>query len=155
VPIILTEEPVDGIADESDVVTPNGTETDPGFLAHSRRSSVSTVKSAQTGTSATSGTTGMTSMTSLSGITGISVRGARPVNKIAASMDLEPLGGVWEALAVHDDEDPDAVSDLASIEGVAGDFPANFKGLATPAMNPMSFALSHEEVVVGCADGTI
>jgi len=28
-------------------------------------------------------------------------------------------------------------------------------GLATPEKNPMSMQLSHEEVVVGCADGTI
>ncbi|PVF92570.1 hypothetical protein CPB86DRAFT_717233 [Serendipita vermifera] len=132
----LTEEPVDGIVDESEVATPNGLETDPVFLAHSRRSSVSTVKSSQTGTSAQTGTT-------------------RPPTKLAASMDLEPLGGVWEALAVHDDQDPDAASNLASVEGVTGNFPAQFKGLATPALNPMSFALSHEEVVVGCADGTI
>lgn len=33
--------------------------------------------------------------------------------------------------------------------------PPDFKGLATPGMNPMSMALSHEEVVVGCGDGTI
>ncbi|KAG8810423.1 hypothetical protein FRC19_004555 [Serendipita sp. 401] len=44
---------------------------------------------------------------------------------------------------------------LRTVEGVSGELPAKFHGLATPAMNPMSFALNHEEVVVGCADGTI
>jgi pyrimidine and pyridine-specific 5'-nucleotidase len=64
-----------------------------------------------------------------------------------ASVDFEEsitaVTGEWEALAEGEGD-----------EGRA-DLPANFKGLATPGMNPMAMALSHEEVVVGCADGTI
>ncbi|EGN94599.1 hypothetical protein SERLA73DRAFT_163115 [Serpula lacrymans var. lacrymans S7.3] len=40
-------------------------------------------------------------------------------------------------------------------KGLLGALPAKFAGLATPEKNPMSMQLSHEEVVVGCADGTI
>jgi len=39
--------------------------------------------------------------------------------------------------------------------GLLGQLPNKFTGLATPEKNPMSMQLSHEEVVVGCADGTI
>jgi len=42
-----------------------------------------------------------------------------------------------------------------SIRGLLGTLPSKFTGLATPEKNPMSMQLSHEEVVVGCADGTI
>ncbi len=41
--------------------------------------------------------------------------------------EIVPITGIWQA---HED-------------------------LATPDKNPMSMALSHEEAVVGCADGTI
>ena len=41
------------------------------------------------------------------------------------------------------------------VKGVLGQLPKKFEGLATPEKNPMSMQLSHEEVVVGCADGTI
>lgn len=60
-----------------------------------------------------------------------------------------PLSGVWAALA---DSDNVAASGL---RGLRGNIPAKFQGLATPEKNPMSMQLSHEEVVVGCADGTI
>jgi pyrimidine and pyridine-specific 5'-nucleotidase len=41
------------------------------------------------------------------------------------------------------------------VKGALGELPKKFAGLATPEKNPMSMQLSHEEVVVGCADGTI
>ncbi|KAG9112981.1 hypothetical protein FRC07_007832 [Ceratobasidium sp. 392] len=59
--------------------------------------------------------------------------------------DIAPLTGAWSALA-DDSEDGWPVH-----LGV----PSGFKGLATPEKNPMAMALSHEEVVVGTADGTI
>ena len=40
----------------------------------------------------------------------------------------------------------------SKVNGLLGKLPATFQGLATPEKNPMS---GHEEVVVGCADGTI
>ncbi|KAJ7068372.1 hypothetical protein C8F01DRAFT_978639 [Mycena amicta] len=58
-----------------------------------------------------------------------------------------PLTGVWGAIAT---------APYADTRGVKGVFPPpKFMGLATPEKNPMSMALSHEEVVVGCADGSI
>ncbi|KAI5118372.1 hypothetical protein M0805_008700 [Coniferiporia weirii] len=64
------------------------------------------------------------------------------------STSITSLGGVWATLA-------QAEAGTASAKGVSGSLPAKFQGLATPGMNPMSMQLSHEEVVVGCADGTI
>ena len=66
---------------------------------------------------------------------------------------ITPLQGVWGALA-QPPEDATGVS-WAAVRGLIGSLPPKFQGLATPAMNPMSMQLSHEEVVVGCADGTI
>ncbi|RDX41621.1 hypothetical protein OH76DRAFT_1489321 [Lentinus brumalis] len=63
--------------------------------------------------------------------------------------DILPVTGAWSALA-----NEDGVS-AAGIKGVLGNLPKKFQGLATPEKNPMSMQLSHEEVVVGCADGTI
>lgn len=67
-----------------------------------------------------------------------------------ASVDLDtdilPLTGAWSALA--DKPRSDA-------KGLIGHLPAKFSGFAVPEKNPMSMQLSHEEVVVGCADGTI
>ncbi|RPD65381.1 hypothetical protein L226DRAFT_550735 [Lentinus tigrinus ALCF2SS1-7] len=63
--------------------------------------------------------------------------------------DILPVTGAWGALASADN-----VS-AVGIKGVLGDLPKKFQGLATPEKNPMSMQLSHEEVVVGCADGTI
>lgn len=60
---------------------------------------------------------------------------------------VTPLGGVWAALA--------EVGTSAGAKGLIGPLPPKFQGLATPEKNPMSMQLSHEEVVVGCADGTI
>ena len=41
------------------------------------------------------------------------------------------------------------------MKGLLSGLPNKFAGLATPEKNPMSMQLTHEEVVVGCADGTI
>jgi pyrimidine and pyridine-specific 5'-nucleotidase len=57
-----------------------------------------------------------------------------------------PLGGVWSALAEGAPR---------GVDGLIGVLPPGFAGLATPEKNPMSMQLTHEEVVVGCADGTI
>ncbi|KAG6905448.1 hypothetical protein DXG01_002599, partial [Tephrocybe rancida] len=61
-------------------------------------------------------------------------------------MDVRALGGAWAALADGGAE---------GCKGLLGALPPKFAGLATPEKNPMSMQLSHEEVVVGCADGTI
>jgi len=62
---------------------------------------------------------------------------------------IVPLQGVWAALS---EGVPDSA---ANVKGLLGGLPKKFEGLATPEKNPMSMQLSHEEVVVGCADGTI
>jgi len=68
------------------------------------------------------------------------------------SVDLETsiatISGAWSVIA----DDPAGAYDM---KGLYGSLPAKFAGLATPEKNPMSMQLSHEEVVVGCADGTI
>ncbi|QRW18832.1 WD40 domain-containing protein [Rhizoctonia solani] len=58
---------------------------------------------------------------------------------------IATLGGAWAALAEESEYGWPAQFNV----------PAGFKGLATPEKNPMAMALSHEEVVVGTADGTI
>jgi len=63
--------------------------------------------------------------------------------------DVRGLSGAWAALMSVDN-----VSG-AGVKGLLGQLPPKFQGLATPDKNPMSMQLSHEEVVVGCADGTI
>jgi len=61
--------------------------------------------------------------------------------------EITPVTGAWRVLADHDPG--------SGMKGLRGHLPAKFAGLATPEKNPMSMQLSHEEVVVGCADGTI
>ncbi|OCH85966.1 hypothetical protein OBBRIDRAFT_738919 [Obba rivulosa] len=63
--------------------------------------------------------------------------------------DVRPVAGAWGALAEGDNVAS------AGVRGLLGQLPAKFQGLAMPEKNPMSMQLSHEEVVVGCADGTI
>lgn len=75
------------------------------------------------------------------------------IHPVDFSTSITPLSGVWSAFAQFD-EQPHPVSE-ASLTGIVGHLPPKFQGLATPAMNPMSMQLSHEEVVVGCADGSI
>lgn len=69
--------------------------------------------------------------------------------EVVFDTSILPLGGAWAALS--------DVDSLASggVKGLLGALPKKFQGLATPEKNPMSMQLSHEEVVVGCADGTI
>jgi pyrimidine and pyridine-specific 5'-nucleotidase len=62
--------------------------------------------------------------------------------------DIAAISGAWNVIA----DDPAGAYDM---KGLYGSLPAKFAGLATPEKNPMSMQLSHEEVVVGCADGTI
>lgn len=72
-----------------------------------------------------------------------------PVGHVDLDEDVIPLQGVWAALS---EGVPESVTNL---DGLLGGLPKKFEGLATPEKNPMSMQLSHEEVVVGCADGTI
>ena len=65
--------------------------------------------------------------------------------------NIIPLSGAWAALAHVSGNSVNT----ASQKGLLGALPNKFTGLATPEKNPMSMQLSHEEVVVGCADGTI
>ncbi|KAJ6498518.1 hypothetical protein C8R47DRAFT_971816, partial [Mycena vitilis] len=74
---------------------------------------------------------------------GDAMRTATPVD---IDLAATPMGGVWGALAVPP---------YGDTRGLKSSFPPKFTGLATPEKNPMSMALSHEEVVVGCADGSI
>ncbi|KAG6839866.1 hypothetical protein C0991_011000, partial [Blastosporella zonata] len=77
---------------------------------------------------------------------GAIVRDAAPL-PVDIDTDVRPLGGAWAALADG--------STGEGVRGLLGALPPKFAGLATPEKNPMSMQLSHEEVVVGCADGTI
>jgi pyrimidine and pyridine-specific 5'-nucleotidase len=76
-----------------------------------------------------------------------------PVEK-TPSVDIDtnitPLTGAWSAVAGGE-----GGRSINTTKGILGQLPAKFAGLATPEKNPMSMQLSHEEVVVGCADGTI
>lgn len=121
---------------------PTPTEASPSprapLLTHSRRSSVGTMHSGRSGSTAVEG-----------------VQMSPASLYVDYNTGVDALGGVWGALAIQDDQTMDASTSFKHIEGVCSAFPGKFKGLATPAMNPMSFALNHEEVVVGCADGTI
>jgi hypothetical protein len=54
---------------------------------------------------------------------------------------------LWQALA-------NATSDR-DVKCLLGPLPPKFTGLAVAEKNPMSMQLTHEEMVVGCADGTI
>jgi pyrimidine and pyridine-specific 5'-nucleotidase len=67
---------------------------------------------------------------------------------VAPDTDIATISGAWNVIA----DDPAGAYDM---KGLYGLLPAKFAGLATPEKNPMSMQLSHEEVVVGCADGTI
>jgi pyrimidine and pyridine-specific 5'-nucleotidase len=77
---------------------------------------------------------------------GLSLRGA--FTSVDLDTDIATISGAWSVIA----DDPAGAYDM---KGLYGSLPAKFAGLATPEKNPMSMQLSHEEVVVGCADGTI
>ncbi|KAL0575434.1 hypothetical protein V5O48_006550 [Marasmius crinis-equi] len=72
---------------------------------------------------------------------------------LTSSVDIDTnvtaVTGAWAALA-----EPVGF-DSSAVKGLIGPLPSKFQGLAMPEKNPMSMQLSHEEVVVGCADGTI
>ncbi|KAH7890529.1 WD40-repeat-containing domain protein [Phlebopus sp. FC_14] len=74
-----------------------------------------------------------------------------PVPRVNIDTNIIPLSGAWAALAHANVE----TVNRGSVKGLLGTLPNKFTGLATPEKNPMSMQLSHEEVVVGCADGTI
>jgi len=78
-----------------------------------------------------------------------SVDSRTPSPSVDIDTDVTPLTGAWAALAGADN------TSSARTKGLLGHLPVKFQGLATPEKNPMSMQLSHEEVVVGCADGTI
>jgi pyrimidine and pyridine-specific 5'-nucleotidase len=78
--------------------------------------------------------------------TGSSEAGRTSSMGVDFDTDCVGLGGAWAALA----DGP-----ASGARGLLGPLPINFHGLATPEKNPMSMQLTHEEVVVGCADGTI
>lgn len=79
----------------------------------------------------------------------------RAVSSPEPGVDIDtniiPLSGAWAALANLGGDS----ANMTSKKGLLGALPSKFTGLATPEKNPMSMQLSHEEVVVGCADGTI
>ncbi|KAI0717946.1 hypothetical protein C8Q72DRAFT_891365 [Fomitopsis betulina] len=76
-------------------------------------------------------------------------RAPSPTSGVDFDKEILPLTGAWAALAECD------TAASAGVKGLFGQLPPKFQGLATPEKNPMSMQLSHEEVVVGCADGTI
>ncbi|KAK0233809.1 hypothetical protein IW262DRAFT_1488083 [Armillaria fumosa] len=80
-------------------------------------------------------------------VLGITSRNTSPSVDIDTAVTT--ITGAWAALA-----NADSVTG-AEVKGLIGPLPPKFQGLATPEKNPMSMQLSHEEVVVGCADGTI
>jgi pyrimidine and pyridine-specific 5'-nucleotidase len=71
-----------------------------------------------------------------------------PPPLVDLSTDCIALTGAWAALA-------EGKGSGGSTLGLFGTLPKDFAGLATPDKNPMSMQLTHEEVVVGCTDGTI
>ncbi|KAJ8583400.1 hypothetical protein M405DRAFT_884858 [Rhizopogon salebrosus TDB-379] len=70
-----------------------------------------------------------------------------PAPIVDIDANVRPPAGAWAALA-------NATSDR-DVKGLSGPLPSKFTGLAVPERNSMSMQLTHEEVVVGCADGTI
>ncbi|KAL4079917.1 hypothetical protein V8B97DRAFT_2020668 [Scleroderma yunnanense] len=75
-------------------------------------------------------------------------RSSTPASVVDIDANIIPLSGAWAALTHAD-------GDANRMKGLLGALPSKFTGLAVPEKNPMSMQLSHEEVVVGCADGTI
>lgn len=75
-------------------------------------------------------------------------RSGTPASVVDIAANIIPLSGAWAALAQSD-------GSASQMKGLLGMLPNKFMGLAVPEKNPMSMQLSHEEVVVGCADGTI
>lgn len=74
-----------------------------------------------------------------------------PFSGVDIDTNCTPVTGAWNALA----DGPGVEVSGQKVKGLIGTLPAKFNGLAMPEKNPMSMQMSHEEVVVGCADGTI
>lgn len=75
---------------------------------------------------------------------------AAPVARAAdIDTDIVYLGGACGALADA------SLGSTIGLQGLLGPLPPKSAGLATPEKTPTSMQLSHEEIVVGCADGTI
>ncbi|KAJ8584677.1 hypothetical protein M405DRAFT_845010, partial [Rhizopogon salebrosus TDB-379] len=70
-----------------------------------------------------------------------------PAPSVDIDVNIIPLASAWAALA-------NATSDR-DVKGLLGPLPPKFTSLAVPEKNPMSMQLTHEEVIVGCADGTV
>jgi len=68
-------------------------------------------------------------------------------HQVDIDTSVTPMTGAWAAL--------EHGASGTGVRGLIGNVPPKFAGLAMPEKNPMSMQLSHEEVVVGCADGTI
>jgi pyrimidine and pyridine-specific 5'-nucleotidase len=69
------------------------------------------------------------------------------------SMSINAPTSAWSALATL--EESGTTTALGHVDGLLGALPSKFGGLAMPNLNPIAMALSHEEVVVGCADGMV
>ena len=75
--------------------------------------------------------------------------------KVDTNTHIVPLSGAWGALSDFPPPPSSSSGMTTKTKGLLGSLPPKFAGLATSEKNPMSMQLSHEEVVVGCADGTI
>ncbi|RXW16614.1 hypothetical protein EST38_g9240 [Candolleomyces aberdarensis] len=75
------------------------------------------------------------------------ISAAAPEPKVEINTEVVEMTGAWAALS--------GPNIPPAVKGLRGHLPSKFAGMATPEKNPMSMQLSHEEVVVGCADGTI
>ncbi|TFK50497.1 hypothetical protein OE88DRAFT_1631183 [Heliocybe sulcata] len=73
-----------------------------------------------------------------------------PGLEVAIDTEVTAMKGAWGALAEWE-----GGGGGGEVRGLKGAVPRGFGGLAMPEKNPMSMQLSHEEVVVGCADGSI
>lgn len=79
-----------------------------------------------------------------------------PYSGVDIDTNCTPVTGAWAALADTESIPRSNGNEPAGkVRGLIGSLPAKFGGLAMPEKNPMSMQMSHEEVVVGCADGTI
>ncbi|KAE9394213.1 hypothetical protein BT96DRAFT_1048532 [Gymnopus androsaceus JB14] len=92
------------------------------------------------------------------GSSGTGARGSYvPYSGVEIDTNCTPVTGAWSALADAESLGipGGGLNGSSKIKGLIGSLPPKFNGLATPEKNPMSMQMSHEEVVVGCADGTI
>jgi pyrimidine and pyridine-specific 5'-nucleotidase len=85
----------------------------------------------------------------------IAAPSTNPSAKVDTNTHIVPLSGAWGALSNFPPPSPSSSGTTKKVKGLLGPLPPKFAGLAMSEKNPMSMQLSHEEVVVGCADGTI